>query len=163
MVDTTPDSAARPPFVSHVFVEAGGGRTKHVTVPVDGGPVPMGMHGEVAAHYRVPDGAYEPHATTLDYVVGAAVACLCGTLGGLLERLGQTIEDGQLVADGEGELVNDRGTLRIQAIRVRYRLRLEAGVDAAEVHRAHGRHAALCPVALSIAECIDITTEIEVQ
>jgi len=30
------------------------------------------VHDEVAAHYKATPGAYEPHATTLDYVVAAA-------------------------------------------------------------------------------------------
>jgi len=32
----------------------------------------FGVHGEVAAHYGRLEGQYEPHATTLDYVVAAA-------------------------------------------------------------------------------------------
>jgi hypothetical protein len=31
-----------------------------------------GVHGAVAEHYGVPDGAFDVHATTLDHVVAAA-------------------------------------------------------------------------------------------
>jgi hypothetical protein len=36
------------------------------------GGMVFGIHGEVAAHYGRVEGQYEPHATTLDYVVAAA-------------------------------------------------------------------------------------------
>ncbi len=32
----------------------------------------FGVHGAIAEHYGVPADAFEPHATTLDYVVAAA-------------------------------------------------------------------------------------------
>ena len=32
----------------------------------------FGVHGEVAAHYGLREGQYQPHATTLDYIVAAA-------------------------------------------------------------------------------------------
>lgn len=71
-------STSEPLFLSRVSVTAGAARTKHVTLPLVDVPVPMGMHGEVASHYGVQEGDYEPQPTTLDYLVGAAVACLCG-------------------------------------------------------------------------------------
>jgi hypothetical protein len=32
----------------------------------------FGVHSEVASHYGLREGQYQPHATTLDYVVAAA-------------------------------------------------------------------------------------------
>ena len=32
----------------------------------------FGVHDEVAEHYQATPGAYEPQATTLDYVIAAA-------------------------------------------------------------------------------------------
>jgi hypothetical protein len=32
----------------------------------------FGTHGAVANHYKVAPGAFEEHATTLDYIVAAA-------------------------------------------------------------------------------------------
>ncbi len=130
--------------VSRVTVEAAAGRTKLVTVPVDGGPVPMGMHGPVAEHYGVPLDSIEPHATTLDYVVGATAACLTGTLSGMLAKLGQPTVDGALSAEGEGTVVKD-------------------GVDPAEVSRAHDRHTRHCPIARTIGGCVEITTELHLH
>ncbi|TDB86220.1 OsmC family peroxiredoxin [Actinomadura sp. KC216] len=146
---------------SRVSVVPAPGRTKLVTVPVDGGPVPMGMHGPVAEHYQVPMDQIEPHATTLDYVVGAATGCLAGTFGGMLGALGQPVADGALLAEGEGEIVNDGGVLRIARITVRYRLRLAHGVDEAKVRRAHDRHTERCPVARSLAGGIPIHTRLD--
>ena len=60
--------------VSQVRVYSAPGRVKNVLLPVDADPVPMGLHGGVAAHYRAPDDI-EPHATTLDYLIASATAC----------------------------------------------------------------------------------------
>jgi hypothetical protein len=59
-------------YRSQVQVERGAGALRHVTVPAEDAPVVFGVHGEVAAHYGRAEGQYEPHATTLDYVVAAA-------------------------------------------------------------------------------------------
>jgi uncharacterized OsmC-like protein len=137
-------------------------RTKIVRVPVDPDPVPMGVHGAVAAHYKIPEGSYTPHATTLDYLVGAATACLAGTFGGRLGAIGQSVSKGELEATGEGALENRNGVLQVAAIHVRYRLALGADVDEDQVQRAHDSHARFCPVATSIGGSIAITTEVEV-
>jgi uncharacterized OsmC-like protein len=152
--------ATEPLFVSRVSVTAGAARTKHVTLPLVDVPVPMGMHGDVASHYGVPEASYEPHATTLDFLVGAAVACLCGTFGGLLSPLGQPVSDGELVAEGAGKVINDGGTLRVVSIDVEYRLRAHEGVDREAVVRAHSRHTSLCPIARSIGTSISISTRL---
>lgn len=127
-------------------------------MPVGGSPVPMGMHGEVAAHYRLSEADYEPHPTTLDYLVGSTVACLTGTLGGMVAALGQTLNDGALTAHGEGVLTKDAGTLRITEIRVAYRLRLDPGVDPDRVREAWRRHTSRCPVARTLGDCVAIDT-----
>ena len=59
-------------YRSRVHVERTGGPLRYATVPAEDAPVAFGVHGEVAAHYGLRDGQYEPHATTLDYVVAAA-------------------------------------------------------------------------------------------
>ncbi len=52
--------------------------------------------------------------------------------------------------------------LVIRRIHVRYSLKLDpAKREAAE--RAHELHAARCPVARSIGDCIDITTSLEMM
>lgn len=58
-------------YTSRVRIERFAGGTRRATIPVDP-PVLFGVHDEVAEHYgREPD-TFEPHATTLDYVVAAA-------------------------------------------------------------------------------------------
>lgn len=158
---TQAQKAATIVETSRVRVELAPGRTKQVTVPVDGGPVPMGLHGGVAEHYKAPPDEYVPHATTLDYIVGAAAGCLTGTFGAMLAALGQPNVDGGLVTLAEGDIVNDGGVLRIHAIRVTYRVRLAPGVSASKIQQAHDRHHRFCPVARSIGGCIDISTELE--
>ncbi len=143
-------------------VELGPARTKFVTVPIDGGPVPMGMRDEVADHYGVLAGKYQPHASTLDYVVGATAACLVGTFGGALSARHIPVADGRLKADATGDLMVDGGTLLITRIDVRYRLVVEPGTDRAAIERAHQHHQQACPVARSLAGSIEITTAVEV-
>jgi hypothetical protein len=41
-------------------------------VPAESAPVLFGVHDEVAEHYKAAPGSFEPHSTTLDYVVAAA-------------------------------------------------------------------------------------------
>jgi uncharacterized OsmC-like protein len=158
-------AAEHAPLVdrSVVSVRAAAGRTKLVTMPIDGGPVAMGMRDGVAEHYEVPAGDFEPHATTLDYVVGATAACLTGTFGGLLERLGQPTSDGALVATAVGEIVNDHGVLRIASVEVRYALVHDPEIALDEVWRAHERHVKHCPIAHTIGNCVEIRTSLEVS
>jgi len=59
-------------YVSHVRIERIKGSLRHAHLPAEAEPVAFGVHDEVAAHYRARPGAFEPHATTLDYVVAAA-------------------------------------------------------------------------------------------
>ena len=47
------------------------GSLRKAFLPAEPGPVLFGVHDEVAAHYKATPG-FEPHATTLDYVVAAA-------------------------------------------------------------------------------------------
>lgn len=59
-------------YRSKVTVERAEGGLRHATLPTESRPVVFGVHGAVAAHYKREEGTYEPHATTLDYVVAAA-------------------------------------------------------------------------------------------
>ncbi|MFJ4437886.1 OsmC family protein [Streptomyces sp. NPDC088923] len=148
---------------SIVRVTSAPGRAKLVGLPLTARQVPMGVRDEVAAHYKLTEGQFEPMATTLDYLVGATVACLAGTLGGRLGALGQSTADGELTAEGTGSLVVDGGVIRVQAIHVVYTLALGEGVDEAKARRAHEVHARYCPVARSIGGCVEITSEITLR
>jgi hypothetical protein len=59
-------------YLSQVHIERARGPLRYATVPAEDEPVTFGVHDEVAEHYGLAEGQYEPHATTLDYVVAAA-------------------------------------------------------------------------------------------
>ena len=40
-------------------------------IPGETEPVPFGVHGAIAEHYGRAPGTYQPHATTIDYLVAA--------------------------------------------------------------------------------------------
>jgi len=149
-------------YRSEVRVEAKPGGVKIVHLPAESETVPMGMHGAIARHYKLQEGAYTPHASTLDYVVGATVGCLAGTLNrALLSRKIET-GDGRLEVRGVGELESEDGVLVIRRIRVTARLRAEESQrEAAE--RAVAVYASACPVHRSISKAIDISTELDFQ
>lgn len=58
-------------YVSKVRIERFGGGHRRAHLPV-GEPAHFGVHDEIAEHYRMTPGQFEPHAATLDYVVAAA-------------------------------------------------------------------------------------------
>jgi hypothetical protein len=62
-----PDVAYRPEIV----IERRPGGLREARLPAEEAPVLFGTHGAVAAHYGRAPGTYEPHATTIDYVVAA--------------------------------------------------------------------------------------------
>jgi hypothetical protein len=59
-------------YVSRVRIERVKGSLRRAYLPAEPDPVFFGVHDEVAEHYRATPGAFEPHATTLDYIVAAA-------------------------------------------------------------------------------------------
>ncbi len=59
-------------YRSEVRIERIKGPIRRAYLPAESKPVIFGVHGAVAEHYKVPPGAYEEHATTLDYIVAAA-------------------------------------------------------------------------------------------
>jgi hypothetical protein len=63
---------ANPAYVSRVRIERVKGPLRRAWLPAEQAPVLFGVHGPIAAHYKVPAGVLEPHATTLDYIVAAA-------------------------------------------------------------------------------------------
>ena len=59
-------------YRSEVRIERVKGPVRKAHLPAESEPVIFGVHGAVAAHYKVPATIAEPRATTLDYVVAAA-------------------------------------------------------------------------------------------
>ena len=59
-------------YRSVVRLERVKGSMRRAWLPSEDAPVIFGTHGAVAKHYGAAPGTFEPHATTLDYVVAAA-------------------------------------------------------------------------------------------
>lgn len=58
-------------YRSEVSIERVKGPLRRARLPGEDAEILFGVHGAVAEHYGRAPGSYEPHATTLDYVVAA--------------------------------------------------------------------------------------------
>lgn len=58
-------------YTSEIKIERVKGPLRRVYLPAEEAPIMLGVHSEVAEHYKVDINVHEPHATTLDYVVAA--------------------------------------------------------------------------------------------
>ena len=58
-------------YRSESVVERVKGPLRHAHLPGEAAPIVFGVHGAVADHYGRAPGTYEPHATTIDYVIAA--------------------------------------------------------------------------------------------
>ena len=82
-------------------------------------------------------------------------------MGGALEARGIDASNGNLTSETVGEIEKEGKVLVIKRIHVTYTLRgVTSDEDREKVERAHGFHADYCPVARSIRDSIDITTEL---
>jgi hypothetical protein len=59
-------------YRSDVRIERVKGPVRKAYLPAESEPVIFGVHGAVAAHYRVPPAVAEPRATMLHYIIAAA-------------------------------------------------------------------------------------------
>jgi hypothetical protein len=59
-------------YTSRVKIERLGGPMRQAWLPGESEPVPFGVHGAIAEHYKVSPDKFPPHAATLDYIVAAA-------------------------------------------------------------------------------------------
>lgn len=135
---------------------------KLVSLPAEAQPVPMGMHGAIAAHYKLPEGSFSPRAATLDYLVGATSACLLGTLARALRVREINPDADHLHLDAFGEHEAEDGVLVLRRIHVVAHLRAKPSQrEAAE--RAFQVFASNCPMHRSIHKAIDITMELDFQ
>ena len=133
-----------------------------VRLPQEAAPVPMGVHGAIAEHYGLAENSYVPHASTLDYIVGATGGCLMGTLNTALLARQIVTGDGRLTGEATGEIENIDGVLVIRRIRMRVTLRAP-GAQRDAAARAVEVYATKCPVYRSLCNAIDITTELDFQ
>jgi hypothetical protein len=58
-------------YRSEVTIERVKGPLRRAHLPGEASPALFGVHGAVAEHYGRAPGTFEPHATTLDWVVAA--------------------------------------------------------------------------------------------
>jgi uncharacterized OsmC-like protein len=164
MSDAAVSSATRPEVVyrSHVRVEPAPAKLKLVHLPQETQPVPMGVHGAIAAHYKLQDGTFTPRAATLDYIVGATAGCLMGTLNTALQARQIATDEGRLIGEAVGEVEVDEGVLVIRRIRLSVHLRANASQrEAAE--RVIRVYETQCPVYRSLGGAIEISTELEFE
>jgi organic hydroperoxide reductase OsmC/OhrA len=140
----------------------GEAKLKLVHLPHEVQPVPMGVHGPIAAHYEIQEGTFTPHAATLDYIVGAAAACLMGTFNGALQVRHIATDNGRLTGEAIGEIEVEDGVLVIRRIRLLIRLRAEAA-RRETVERLIGVYESRCPVYRSLRNAIDISTALEFE
>jgi uncharacterized OsmC-like protein len=146
---------------STVRIEVTEGRDKIVHLPTEESPVRMGLHDELAAHFGLEHGSYVPHASTLDYLIGAVAACLAGTFKGALAARGVFVDPDDLRVEAVGEIAMQEGVPVVRSIVVSYRL---SGTDDEQhdvITRAHAVHHRACAASRSIEASVEIRTELE--
>ena len=157
-----PEANSQVVYRSEVRVDLKPGAIKSVSLPQETDPFPMGIHGAIARHYKVPEGKFTPHAATLDYLVGSTAACLMGTLGRALTARQIPVDSGRLKADAVGEIESENGVLVVRRIHVVAHLQADVSQrEAAE--RVISVYASQCPMHQSVCKAIDITTELDFQ
>lgn len=126
-----------------------------------GTDVTFSVPGWQGEHYGFEPGSVEEHPGTLDYLVASVAGCLIGTYGGALKARGIVATGLDLTAEAIGEVVVDPDkVLRLRKITVRYTLHAPEEHREAAV-RANAIHAKYCPNARSVADSIDIVTELD--
>lgn len=58
-------------YRARIRIERVKGPVRRAYLPAESDPVIFGVHGAIAEHYKVPPDAFEPHATTIDYVIAS--------------------------------------------------------------------------------------------
>jgi hypothetical protein len=58
-------------YRAEITIERHEGSVRKAHLPAEPDPVLFGTHGAIASHYGRSPGTYEPHATTIDYLIGA--------------------------------------------------------------------------------------------
>ena len=149
-------------YRSEVHAVLAGAGIKLVSLPAETQPVSMGMHGAIAAHYKLPEGSFTPRAATLDYLVGATAACLLGTLARALRV--RDIQSGpeHLHLDAVGEHEAEDGVVVLQRIHVTAHLRAQSS-QRETAERVFQVFASNCPMHRSIHKAINITLELDFQ
>jgi hypothetical protein len=58
-------------YRAEIHIERNAGAVRSAHLPAEPAPVLFGTHGAIATHYGRAPGTYEPHATTIDYLIAA--------------------------------------------------------------------------------------------
>jgi uncharacterized OsmC-like protein len=149
-------------YRSEVHVVPAAKGLKLLSLPAETEPVLMGMHGGIAAHYKLPEGSFTPRAATLDYLVGATATCLLGTYARALRVREINSDADHLQMDAVGEHESEDGVLVLRRIHVIAHLRaMSSQRETAE--RVFGVFASNCPMHRSIHKAIPITLELDFQ
>ena len=59
-------------YQSRIRIERVKGPLRRAWLPGESEPVIFGVHDEIAQHYQLAPGAFQPRAATLDYIVASA-------------------------------------------------------------------------------------------
>jgi uncharacterized OsmC-like protein len=157
-----PETQSPVVYRCEVRIEPRVGGVKMVHLPCESEAVPMGLHGAIARHYKMAEGTYTPHASTLDYIVGSVAGCLTGTLSRALVTRNIATGDGRLTIEAVGEIECEEGVLVIRRIRMLAHLQANPTKREAAEDAVAG-YAMKCPVYRSLYKAIDITTELDFQ
>jgi uncharacterized OsmC-like protein len=145
-------------YVSRVKVEPVEGKIRRAQIPGKEEPVLFGVHDEVAEHYGVSPDVEEPHPSTLDYLVAAAGGWLLGTFAGALAA--RQVSFDNLYADAVGEVETEDKVLVVKRIKQTFHLTADEK-DRETIERVVDIYADGCPVARSIKDSIEITSELD--
>ena len=148
-------------YEAHVGVRQVVGPDKTVTLPAEADAVVMGVHGALARHVGAPDGHAE-HASTLDYVTAAAIACMSGTFVRALKARGVVLAAESYAAEGHGEVRLRSQVPVLERIEVRHRVHVEPELDEL-VERVHETYRRGCAVSRSLAGAIEIESVLSLR
>jgi uncharacterized OsmC-like protein len=147
-------------YISRVKIELVEGKIRRALIPGKEEPVLFGVHSEVAEHYGVSPNQEEPHPSTLDYLVAAAGGWLLGTFAGALAARQVTFDKDSFYADTVGEIETEGKVLVIKRIKQTFHLTADEK-DRETIERMLEVYADSCPVARSIKDSIEISSELD--
>lgn len=163
-MSTTAAAPTKLVYRAHIAdIEPRPGMIKTLRIPGNPEPALMGMHGDLAKFFKLAEGSFEPQASTLDYVIAAAAACMTGVFGKALSVREIPISEGRLKTEAFGDIeTNDDGILVIRRIKLIAHVKADPA-KRESVERIMGTFHKNCPVYQSIHKAIDITTELDFQ
>jgi organic hydroperoxide reductase OsmC/OhrA len=145
-------------YRSRVSAVPGGGPDKVVMLPAEPEPVVMGASGELARHLGVADGHRE-HASTLDYLVAAATACMSGSFVRALAARGLVLDKRTYHAEGVGQIHLHGQVPVLERIEIVHRLSVDSTWEEL-LERVHAVYHKGCAVSRSIGGSIEIESRL---